>query len=221
MKLNSIPIVAATPTFIALYEEDIVDAFDYARLELASVYISRRRVAEICAAIAGHGQGLCSTPTDSQQCKTEIDHMPSPRVYSVLYTREVLRIIYTPIRGANLVYRVGYGGWTVDWDLGFDKRLENEEDYWIRVDKALQDWRRLNPRSAGPEKVFLLGDSAGDETFRRVLEEGLRKTTAVMPVIYGDGSEFIAARGAAELAKRSVYMSEYYPAKDLIGEELW
>jgi hypothetical protein len=40
IEISSVPIVAVTPALRALYEEDLVDAFEYAGLQLASIYIS-------------------------------------------------------------------------------------------------------------------------------------------------------------------------------------
>jgi hypothetical protein len=218
IKINLIPLVAVTPTLIALYEEDIVDAFNYTRLELASIYSSGRDVTETSAAFAGYGQGLCSTYTDLKGCKSELYTMPSEDVLSILYTRGALRTVYAPMHSAYLMFRLQIG-WTQDWDLGFDAR--NEDRYWKRVGDALQYWKRTLPGSKGPVKVLLLGDSAGDKTFRSVLEESLRGTMAEMPVIFEEGSEFVAARGAAELARRSIYMTQNSsPTQELIGKEL-
>jgi hypothetical protein len=218
IEISSVPIVAVTPTLIALYEEDLVDAFDYVGLQLASIYISGRDVSEISAAYAGYDQGLCSEYTDPERCKSELDNMPSEDVLSILYTRGALRTIYTPVRSAYWMFRLQYG-WTADWDLGLDAR--NEDDYWKRVGDALQYWKHTLPGTKGPAKVLLLGDSAGDETFRSVLEESLRGIVAEMPGIFGEGSEFVAARGAAELAKRSIYMTQNgSPTQEPVDKEL-
>ena len=204
-EINHVPIVAVTPTLIALYEEDVVDAFKYAGLQLASIYRSGKFVPETCAVYAGYGHGLCSEYTDPEKCKSELRNVPSEEVLSVLYTRGGLRTICTTMHSAYWMFLLQLR-WTADWDLGFDAR--NKNDYWKRVSNALQTWKQGLPGTGGPAKVLLLGDSAGDETFRSVLNESLLATVGKIPPIFFEGSEFIAARGAAEFARRSIYMTE-------------
>lgn len=207
IKISSIALVAATPTLTALYEEDLVDAFEYAGLQLATICRPRKDVSETSAAYAGYGYGygLGSNYGEPQSRTFEISNTPAEDVLSILYTRGVLRTIYTTVRSAYYMFTLDCG-WTLDWDLGFDAR--NDDDYWQRVADALQLWKRTLPGSKGPTKVLLLGDCAGDKTFRSVLEKSLRDTVLEMPRILAEGSEFIAARGAAELARRSVYVAQ-------------
>ena len=63
-ELTSPPIVAATPSLIAMYEEDIVDAFEFAGLDLAGVLRLNRFVHETNVAYVGYGLGLCADYTD-------------------------------------------------------------------------------------------------------------------------------------------------------------
>jgi hypothetical protein len=201
-KIPSIPIVAVTPSLIALYEEDLVDAFEYASLQLFKIYMSGIYVHETSAAYAGYDLGLCSGYTNPGTCKSEIHNMPMEDVLSILYTRSGLRVIYTTVLSAYWFSSLGIRFYA-DWNLGLDAR--NEEDYWKRVSDTIQQGRREWPGFAPPPKVLLLGDSTGDPIFRGVLEEivqGWGNTSE----IFGDDSEFVATKGAAELAKRSVYV---------------
>ncbi|KAH8803501.1 hypothetical protein F5884DRAFT_805720 [Xylogone sp. PMI_703] len=198
----SVPTLVVTPSLTALYEEDIVDAFEYTGLQLTSIYISHSLVHETSGAYAGYGLGLCPDYRNPSACKAEIREMESEEVLSILYTRQALRVIYTNVKSAYY-----FGALAVrfyhDWSLGLDAR--DEEGYWERVSDLIKEGKLKWPGARIPRRVLLLGDSAGDETFRNVLEKSLLEVFQGVPEILGDSSEFAAARGAAELARRSIY----------------
>jgi hypothetical protein len=127
--------------------------------------------------------------------------MPSENIISLLFTREALRIIYAPVRSAYYFYSLPLRFYA-RWDLRLDAR--DEKCYWERVREAIEQGRRDYPGFRMPDKVLLMGESAGDERFRSVLEEILNGW-GVSPPVFGDNAEFVAAKGAAELARRSVY----------------
>ena len=54
-----------------------------------------------------------------------------------------------------------------------------------------------------PAKVLILGESARDEKFARILDEALCSVMKKMPMILREDAESVAAMGAAELAKRA------------------
>lgn len=200
--ISSLPVVAVTPTLKALYGEDIGDAFEYVDLQLASIYMSGNLVHETSGAYAGYGFGLCTDFTNPSACKAEIGQMKDEYVTSILYTGQALKVLTNRISSAYYYWSLGFGFY-YDWSLGFDAR--DEDGYWERVSDMIKKGKQDLPGLGMPRRVLLLGDSAGDEAFRSVLEKSLFELWQEVPEILGEGSEFVAARGAAELARRSIY----------------
>ena len=58
------------------------------------------------------------------------------------------------------------------------------------------------------DKVLLMGDCIGNETFQRVLKKSLRLEETETPEVFSEGSEGVAAKGAAEFAKRLSYWDQ-------------
>ncbi|KAH7409505.1 hypothetical protein BKA64DRAFT_742587 [Cadophora sp. MPI-SDFR-AT-0126] len=202
-EISSIPILAVTPSLVALCEEDLVDAFEYAGLQQVRLknYSPGSYVHETSAAYAGYGLGLCSDPQNPAVCQKEEADMQMENILSLLFTRSALRIIYTPVRSAYFFSSLSLRFYA-HWDLGLDAR--DEEGYWKRVREAIEQGPRDYPGFPMPDKVLLMGESARDERFRSVLEEIISGWGA-SPQVFGDDTEFVAAKGAAELARRSVY----------------
>lgn len=201
-EISSIPILAVTPSLIALCEEDLLDAFEYAGLQLVRLKnYPGHYVHETSAAYAGYGLGLCSDPQNPATCKKEEIEMPRQHILSLLFTRGALRIIYAPVRSAYFFYKLPLRFYA-HWDLGF--AAKEEKDYWKRVREAIEEGHQDYPGFPMPDKVLLMGDSAGDETFRSVVGEIL-SGWGISPQVFGDDAEFVAAKGAAEFARRSVY----------------
>ena len=97
----------------------------------------------------------------------------------------------------------------VDWNLGSDKRYKNpkEEYYWAGVRDAiikpvLEANKHLHEET---NKVFLYGESALDEQFRKVLREAVDSVLSKKTDIFALDPVYSAARGAAEMAKRTYW----------------
>lgn len=199
--------VATTPRLVALYEEDVDDALEYAGLKSGDVPYKRGRPPhELSTGYAGYGLGLCQDYTDSAKCWAEETDMPVEIVLAILYTRSALT---TSLSGMKTAY--GAMEWPQnyiqDFELGHDSLHNNpsEEYYWESLRDRIReltikefDHRRIT-------KVLLFGESALDATFLKVLEESIASLQDDIPEIVKDDPVFAAAKGAAEFAKRSPY----------------
>ncbi len=169
-----------------------------------------QRVAPVGAAAAAKGIGLCQNFTDIEACENEEAAMPMTHLLAIEYTKAALTVTLSPFQAS----RKGYD-WTIDraWDLGADavpKRSDGEknaEEYWHRVRKEIQKIPARMSADRPITRVLVMGESALDETFLRVMEDALHDVLdggALMEM--GDGRitdpTFAAARGAAEFGKR-------------------
>ncbi|MCJ1254121.1 hypothetical protein MMC24_001935 [Lignoscripta atroalba] len=202
--------IATTPRLVALYQEDIDDALEYAGLKSGSVPYQRfTKVAipnELSTAFAGYGLGLCQSYTNSSKCSAEETDMPVENILAVLYTRSALA---TSLSTMKTPY--GILDWPQDYlqdfELGYDSLHSNpsEEYYWEGVRDRIRELTVIEYDHKRITKVLLLGDSALDATFLRVLEQSVGSLQDDIPEILMGDPVFAAAKGAAELARRSTY----------------
>ncbi|KAL8648574.1 MAG: hypothetical protein Q9226_005936, partial [Calogaya cf. arnoldii] len=105
-------ILVSTPHLVALYQEDILDAIDYAShllyqggavmVPITKGYDQPR--ASI-AAMASNGRGLCPNYTDVEACEREERKMPERRVWTIEYTSNSLHIQLQTLKVARLGYQ--------------------------------------------------------------------------------------------------------------------
>ena len=95
----------------------------------------------------------------------------------------------------------------VDWNLGLEKRYKNpkEEYYWAQVRDAiikpvLEANKYIHRETS---KVFLYGECALDERFRKTVREAVDSVLSNEIEIFALDPVYSAARGAAEMAKRT------------------
>ena len=207
---------AATLNLVALYPEDLQDAFEYVGLRYLTFPVRYDTLYETSAAYTGYGYGLCSDYTDRITCKQEQVNMPSDVVMAVLYTRTALTVSLSVMKSAYYLYEP-LNRLLSDFSLGYDARSlsTDEEDYWDAVRSKLQQILIKNPYYERPAKVMLMGDCIRDERFQRTLQEALSNQTVQLPDILIEDSENVAAKGAAELAKRVPY-DPYKPQNVLV-----
>lgn len=196
----------ATLNLVALYHEDLQDAFDYVGLRYLTFPVRYDILYETSAAYAGYDYGLCSDYVDRNARKQEQGSMPSDVVMAVLYTRTVLTVSLSITKSAYYLYEP-LNRHLLDFSLGYDAeslKVANK-DYWDAVGSKLEQILIENPYYERPAKVLLMGDCIRDETFQRVLKKALNNQMANMPEILNENSEGVAAKGAAEFAKRILY----------------
>lgn len=195
-----------TLNLIALYHEDLQDAFEYIGLRYLVFPVGYDILYETSAAYAGYDHGLCSDYTDRAACKHEQEEVPSEIVMAILYTRTLLSVSLSITKSAYYLFEPRHR-YLLDFSLGYDARSPQttNADYWESVGSMLERILIENPNYQRPTKVLLMGDSVGDETFQLVLEKVLSSQMTKMPEILCKDPESVAAKGAAELAKRIPY----------------
>ena len=201
--------VAATPPILALYDEDISDAFEYLGLGFSRLPYWQHLLSSTGAAYAGYGLGLCKNYKDADGCWRESKAMPIETIMAVTFTDDAMIVTLSRIQSVIWLWEPSYRR-HVDWALGLS-RLESgdieEKVYWSMVKEGLEQIMLDRPTFPKPEKVLLMGDRANDTRFLEALDVVLKErlTEGKMPDIYGEDAAFVAAKGAAEMAKRSPY----------------
>jgi hypothetical protein len=201
--------LAACPNLVALYREDIEDAFEYLSLRsLDNPNNLYRLFREPAGAEASYGLGLCHDPSNVDRCNKEQHEMPIATVLTVLYTRNALCAEVSVMKSAYAYYPYPTSPPSMDFNLGSQALHDNpdEEYYW----QAVRD--RIVAGVAGglpanrPTKVFLLGESTHEDKFRAAMEDTLKTILGYVPEIYDKDPVFNAARGAAEFARRGGFL---------------
>lgn len=197
--------LVTTPNLVALYQEDMVDAFEHSALQSLDATWDRNNVYhETSAAVAGNGLGLCHDFKDIKSCRDEEWKMPDEIVLSVMYTADCLCVELAHISSAS--YSLGYGVSppTMDFTLGISALHDNpsEKYYWEAVRDTIMRGMLVHLHDPPPQKVFVLGDQSHNERFRVVLEDALLRYVGKLPEIFDEDPVFRAAQGAAEMARR-------------------
>jgi hypothetical protein len=198
--------LAATPNLVALYQEDVVDAFEHSGLQSLDYWWDRDHVYhETAAAVAGNGFGLCQNFKDIKSCRDEDHEMPLEVVFSVSYTAEYLCVELADMISASYVRGHRMSPPTMDFTLGLRALHDNPSEmwYWEAVRDTILRGLVIGWHNWQPKKVFVLGDQSHHNKFRAVLEEALLwYNNGVLPEIFDSDPVFRATQGAAEMARR-------------------
>ncbi|CAI7640865.1 unnamed protein product [Penicillium crustosum] len=171
-----------------------------------SVYYPSR-LAEGDAVYAANGYGLCINYLDRFQCADEFEHSPVPTVFVVSYNHNLL---YTSIidyaTSEAFSFISGLQAQLVDYDLGLDNLVENEQDqtaFWDRLRSQLQILPRESEYTI--THILLAGESVTHPRFLAFLRESMSKLSldpAMAKIQLAIDPTFAAARGAALYARR-------------------
>ena len=192
----------------ALYPEDMLDVYEYVKLEYLSLPMGDKMLYETSAAYPGYGYGLCNDYMESESCEKEEEDMDWDVVMAVLFTRTVLTVTLSITKSAYYLFEPDYRHRS-NFDLGYDSktRQQDEQGYWSAVTNQLEETMVENPYYDRPAKVLLMGDCIDDKNFRVALEKALSRQMETVPDILKHDAEFVAARGTAELTKRLLWES--------------
>ncbi len=207
---------AALPTFhnyLNLQFQGVQRAFQYARINM----LGNERLATVGAAAAAYRLGLCANYTEIDSCDSDKTQMSMKRVLTIQYTREALVVTTSPFKAS----RNGFD-WTSDqaWNLGAIARPSQDAlevaIYWHNVHTMIRRWARLADAKRPITHVILIGESALNETFLRVVRDALRDGLPEVPPVQSKMTTsveiidptYAAARGGAELAKRTLESPE-------------
>ena len=206
---------ATMPHLLALYFEDIHDAFEYLDLQYLDMPVRYGQLCETSATYAGYGFGLCSNYSDLATCKTEQQAMPDEVVMAVLYTSSALTVTLSVMKSAYYLWEPPYRH-LEDFGLGSNATHDNPNEayYWERVRDRLRELLVEHQYYERPSRVLLLGESVHEKCFRHILIEALESVMHPLPVIHQKDADYVAALGAAEMAKRAPF-DPYRVASDL------
>ena len=203
-QLPSIPSPGITNlNLAALYQEDLLDACEYAKLSYLKFPMRYEILYETSDAYAGYRLGLCSAFMNKGECKQEQDEMDSDVVMAVLFTLYVLTVSLTVLKSAYYLYEPASRHFS-DFDHGYGTaaREEDEQRYWNSVESQLKKIMVENPYFQKPSKVLLMGDHVDHGEFRDALNRALSSQMETIPEILGGQAKFAAAEGTAELTRR-------------------
>jgi hypothetical protein len=138
---HAIPYALLTaPHLLALYDEDVRDAFEWIGLQYTAAPYVWDILRETPDTYAGDGFGLCANSSSTKSCQEEERQMPGEAVLSVLFTRTALFV--APLNlFAKFFWEPQYQI-VLDYFLGYDNlRTWNDENgvtYWDAVAEALR-----------------------------------------------------------------------------------
>lgn len=193
-------VLPTMPNLPGLEEEDLQDALQYIGLRALVTHKHVRYVWETSAAFAGMGFGLCVHPEDCDACEDEEADMPFRYVLALSLTNKSFSAAYTYMQSA---FWSSHEAESVRFELGLEN--EEEEMYWDKVKEAIVGvgWEAKRPL----DTLLLLGEGVGHPEFVKTVQEALLKLyQGSGPNIRSWGlgeSLYVAARGAAEFAKRA------------------
>ena len=199
---------ASFPNLVALYEEDVVDAFEWAGLKHQEFYLSHPLRA-VSGQYAAYGFGLCSDYKEKETCREEEKKLPLGRTVNIQFTKDALIVEVPTLRLAERP--IMYWAHTfIDFELGYNSR--NSSQFWESVRARIEDHFRKNLHADDwnefsdiPSKVFVVGDkSVHDENFRSVVNEACFWKRGELE-FFDDDVIFKTAKGTAEIMRRSLW----------------
>ena len=192
--------VAVIPNAMALYAEDVQDAFEYIgwiALSGHNVYGVPRALP---AAYAGYGFGLCQSLEDFGAC---VEEEGSMKRRGVMIVDAGMGVLATDARGMDTpmyVFNDEYA--TLDWDAG-----DNEEGIVLDVRRAVESLvTRATGREPGEgfvDEIFMVGEEATRlKSLEDIVRSEVRRVQDKEARIWSDDPSWVVTRGAAELARR-------------------
>lgn len=201
------PIAAAiisVPHLNALYGEDLYDAFEYLSLTYLEFFPfwNMRPYYSSIAAYAGNGLGLCANYRDVLACEEEESRIEAFYALSVSYTHTSLMTSQARVANARYLQDIPR---LEDLYLGYDTGHERGQSYWDAVRHMLRSPILDSAIPRNITMVLVYGDATEEPRFREVLREVVDDVIDGEPAIIDRDPEFSSAKGAAEIAKRTIF----------------
>lgn len=211
-------VVISYPLLYGIYDEDIHDTASYLWLpELHGNHGAPPQT--FVAAYAGHGMGLCSSYTNRELCKEEDRSFPERSVLLVEYTSTSIVMSAAFVHDAH-----GYGYRHGEISTFFSRSVHEQNTEHAEVQMISEQLRKMMldlakghfkrspiPGYPDPPKavtVLLTGipDDINADDVREVVREAVEAADFEVEM-FDECPEFIAARGAAELAWRALALT--------------
>ena len=196
--------LATMPNAMALYAEDVQDAFEsigWRALNGHNVYAVPRALP---AAYVGYGFGLCDRPEDFEACVEQENGMPRR---GIVIIEDGMGAVATDARGMSTpmyVFNDNYA--TLDWDAwnpSFEKMRENvAQDVRIAVESLVARSPGVEPGERIVDEVLVVGQVSHGLELSAIVKDEVARVQDKEATIWSNDTEWVVARGAAELAKR-------------------
>ncbi|KAL8731550.1 MAG: hypothetical protein Q9181_004271 [Wetmoreana brouardii] len=195
--------VVTTPQLVALYREDVTDAFEYIGLQYVETDYWEPCLQQTRAAYANYGFGLCSNNTNPPACRDENRATPEETVMAVLYTEQALTVSLSELKTAYKLWEPSYRYYQ-NFSQGLDA-AEDESGYWDTLRQTLPQLMLQHPYYDRPTKILCMGDAVHDKRFQQALELSFQDINETLPDIFMQDARYAAAKGAAEFSRRGFY----------------
>ncbi|KAH7412394.1 hypothetical protein BKA64DRAFT_658774 [Cadophora sp. MPI-SDFR-AT-0126] len=199
ISLRANPVVISYPALYGLSQEDIADAAEYLGLSILSGN-HHYQPCSIVAAYAGHGLGLCDDYRDMETCRQEGLDLPAREVLLVEHTEHALFLHAKVMREAYELASRDIAIFT-DFSLGHVEVPRRAE----KIGQAVRQFLQEKYKNVGlPDKLtaIMTGSKICKEV-SQAIEKAAKDLGCDVEILNGE-PEYIAARGAAELAWRSL-----------------
>lgn len=199
-------IVLSLPSMPNFQQGDLKEALDLVALTELESFKHRGQLRNANAAWAGMGMGICEHWQDIEKCDEEEGHFKFKPTLALTYTYDELVVEVILMVNAHRSFQydrvrfpdLSYGTWDLD---------RSNATYWETIGRKVVEIARRNPWLGPIEEVVLMGEYAAEKRFRDSIwkalgsdldDQNLRANFQSLKF----SAEFIAARGAAEMAKR-------------------
>mgnify|MGYP004188314547 CR=1 FL=1 len=199
-------VAVSLPDLPNLLSDDWAEIVDLSGLEVLKSYKTRGQpLNRLNAAWAGMGYGLCEYWRDIDACEEEEELIVPKFALELSFTGDELSAHKSWVFNAHNMYRIASANHKY---LGYDSWRSNPSNstFWDSLGKAVVDVATSEPECA-IEELVIMGEYAEDKNFLDAVWKALGDVVDVQKLwqplqVSGFSAEFVAARGAAELAKR-------------------
>ena len=199
ISLRANPVVISYPALYGLSQEDIADAAEYLGLSILSGN-HHYQPRNIVAAYAGHGLGLCDNYRDMETCRQEGLDLPVREVLLVEHTEHALFLHAKVMREAYELASRDISIFT-DFSLGYIEVPRRAD----KIGQAVRQFLQEKYKNVGlPDKfIAIMTGSKIRKEVTEAIEKAIKDLGCDVEILNRE-PEYIAARGAAELAWRSL-----------------
>ncbi|KAH7409420.1 hypothetical protein BKA64DRAFT_397085 [Cadophora sp. MPI-SDFR-AT-0126] len=199
-------VAISLPDLPNLLREDWAEIVELSGLEALKSYKNwGQPLNDLNAAWAGMGYGLCEHWRDIDACEEEEELIVPRYALALSFTGDELSVHKTWVSNAHYTYSLVSANYR---DLGYESWRSNPANstFWDSLGKAVADVATSEPQYA-IQDLIIMGEYAEEKSFLDAIWKALGDVTDVQKLwqplqVSGFSAEFVAARGAAELAKR-------------------
>ncbi|KAH6868639.1 hypothetical protein BKA58DRAFT_441081 [Alternaria rosae] len=203
-------VIQSFPPLFALYQEHVADAAEYIGLRALSNDV-RYQMHELTAAYAGHGMGLDESDVELVTRGKKPHEYGGRHTVLVEYTETAILLHGEPMVYAHNIANVEYHARS-SFELGSSNLASEEQvrefvlEYLRKVYHGYTQYPFVYPKEF---TVIMTGsaESVGREEIRAAIAEAVRLFGFQVRILYSD-PEYVAARGAAEIAWRTLLEAE-------------